>query len=125
MKRVIAIILMVLAGNCFADLGDYSLAKEDTAKFESVVIENCAKSAKTVGGDDLARLEVEYVAAVCAPMAMAIIYDRFDDIRAIPYKVSLKSVLDEDGNQKINVLNKMGVLAGRIVAEQYLGMNYE
>ena len=43
-----------------------------------------------------------------------IIYDRFDDIAAIPLKVTLKKVLKENSDEKINLLNKMGDLAGRI-----------
>lgn len=58
-------------------------------------------------------------------MALVIIYDRFDDIAAIPLKVTLKKVLKENSDEKINLLNKMGDLAGRIVAEQYLGMSFE
>lgn len=125
MKLLIAIILMVLTGVCFADVGDYRLNREDNARIESVVTDNCEKTAVLVGGDRLARVEIEYIATLCKPVALVIIYDRFDDIAAIPLKVTLKKVLKENSDEKINLLNKMGDLAGRIVAEQYLGMSFE
>lgn len=125
MKLLIAIILMVLTGVCFADVGDYRLNGEDNARIESVVTDNCEKTAVLVGGDRLARVKIEYIATLCKPVALVIIYDRFDDIAAIPLKVTLKKVLKENSDEKINLLNKMGDLAGRIVAEQYLGMSFE
>lgn len=125
MKLLIAIILMVLTGVCFADVGDYRLNGEDNARIESVVTDNCEKTAVLVGGDRLARVEIEYIATLRKPVALVIIYDRFDDIAAIPLKVTLKKVLKENSDEKINLLNKMGDLAGRIVAEQYLGMSFE
>lgn len=125
MKLLIAIILMVLTGVCFADVGDYRLNGEDNARIESVVTDNCEKTAVLVGGDRLARVEIEYIATLCKPVVLVIIYDRFDDIAAIPLKVTLKKVLKENSDEKINLLNKMGDLAGRIVAEQYLGMSFE
>ena len=112
-------------GVCFADVGDYRLNGEDNARIESVVTDNCEKTAVLVGGDRLARVEIEYIATLCKPVALVIIYDRFDDIAAIPLKVTLKKVLKENSDEKINLLNKMGDLAGRIVAEQYLGMSFE
>lgn len=125
MKLLIAIILMVLTGVCFADVGDYRLNGEDNARIESVVTDNCEKTAVLVGGDRLSGGEIEYIATLCKPVALVIIYDRFDDIAAIPLKVTLKKVLKENSDEKINLLNKMGDLAGRIVAEQYLGMSFE
>ena len=44
MKLLIAIILMVLTGVCFADVGDYRLNGEDNARIESVVTDNCKNS---------------------------------------------------------------------------------
>ncbi len=60
MKLLIAIILMVLTGVCFADVGDYRLNGEDNARIESVVTDNCEKTAVLVGGDRLARVGIEY-----------------------------------------------------------------
>ncbi len=125
MKTLIAIIMMVLAGACYADPGDYRLSTEDNARFESVVIKECNKNAVLFYGDILKRTEVEYVAAVCKPAALIKIYERFDDIAAIPLSASLNNVLKDDSDPKINLLNKMGVLTGEIVAKNYLGMNAE
>ncbi|MEF7311378.1 hypothetical protein U9472_23585 [Escherichia coli] len=125
MKILIAIILMVLAGACCAKPGDYRLSAEDNARFEAVVIKECNKNAVLFYGDILKRTEVEYVAAVCKPAALIKIYERFDDIAAIPLSASLNNVLKDDSDPKINLLNKMGVLTGEIVAKNYLGMNAE
>lgn len=46
MKLLIAIILMVLTGVCFADVGDYRLNGEDNARIESVVTDNCEKTSR-------------------------------------------------------------------------------
>ncbi|EOU4839436.1 hypothetical protein ACOIKJ_004837 [Escherichia coli] len=125
MKTLIAIILMALAGACLAKPGDYRLNAEDNARFEAVVSQECDGFAAHLFGDTLKRAEVEYVAAVCKPEALIKIYERFDDIAAIPLSASLNNVLKNDSDQKINLLNKMGVKTGEIVAEYYLGMNAE
>ncbi|HCO7140497.1 TPA: hypothetical protein OB549_002295 [Escherichia coli] len=125
MKLLIAIIMMVLAGNCFAEPGDYRLNADDNARFESIVIEECEKTAVFAFGDILTRDEVEYVAAVCKPVAFMKIYERFDDIAAIHLKERLKEELKEDSDPKINILKRMGETIGDIVADQYLGMSFE
>lgn len=125
MKTLIAIILMALAGACCAKPGGYRLSAEDNARFEAVVIKECNKNAVLFYGDILKRTEVEYVAAVCKPAALIKIYERFDDIAAIPLSASLNNILKDDSDPKINLLNKMGVTAGDIIAEHYLGMSFE
>ena len=122
MKTLIAIILMVLAGACLAKPGDYRLNAEDNARFEAVVSQECDGFAARLFGDTLKRIEVEYVAAVCKPAALIKIYERFDDIAALPISASLNNVLKDDSDPKINILNRMGVKTGEIVAEYYLGM---
>lgn len=125
MKILIAIILMVLAGACCAKPGDYRLSAEDKARFEAVVIKECDEDAARFYGDILKRAEVEYVAAVCKPEAFIRILERFDDVAANYLKERQKEALKEDSDPKINLLRKMGVTAGEIVAEYYLGMSFE
>lgn len=125
MKTLIAIILMVLAGACCAKPGDYRLSAEDNARFEAVVIKECDGFAAHLWGDTLKRVEVEYVAAVCKPEALIKIYERFDDIAANYLRERQKETLKEDSDPKINLLRKMGVTTGEIVAEYYLGMSFE
>lgn len=125
MKILITIILMVLAGACFAKPGDYRLSAEDNARFEAVVIKECDEKAARFYGDILKRAEVEYVAAVCKPEAFIRILERFDDVAANYLKERQKEALKEDSDPKINLLRKMGVTAGEIVAEYYLGMSFE
>ena len=125
MKILIAIILMALAGACCAKPGDYRLNAEDYARFEAVVIKECEENAVLFYGDILKRAEVEYVAAVCKPEALIKIYERFDDIAANYLRERQKEALKEDSDPKINLLRKMGVTAGEIVAEYYLGMSFE
>lgn len=125
MKLLIAIIMMVMAGVCCAKPGDYRLSAEDNARFEAVVIKECDEWAARLYGDVLKRDEVEYVAAVCKPEAFIRIQERFDDIAANYLMERQKEVLKEDSDPKINLLQRMGVLTGEIVAENYLGMNVE
>ena len=125
MKTLIAIILMVLAGTCLAKPGDYRLNAEDNARFLSAVTKECDERVPLFYGDILKRAEVEYVAAVCKPEALIKIYERFDDIAANYLRERQKEALKEDSDPKINLLRKMGVTAGEIVAEYYLGMSFE
>lgn len=125
MKFLIVIILMVLIGVCFVDVGDYRLNGEDNVRIELVVIDNCEKIVVLVGGDRFVRVEIEYIVILCKLVVLVIIYDRFDDIVVIFFKVMLKKVLKENSDEKINLLNKMGDLVGCIVVEQYLGMSFE
>lgn len=125
MKTLIAIILMVLAGACCAKPGDYRLNADDYARFGAVVIKECNENVPLFYGDILKRVEVEYVSSVCAPAALIKIYERFDDIAANRLSVRLKDAMKDDDNPKIKLLNKMGITAGDIIAERYLGMNNE
>lgn len=125
MKTLIAIILMVLAGACYAKPGDYRLSAEDNARFEAVVSQECDGLAAHLFGDGLKSAEVEYVAAVCKPEAFIRILERFDDIAANYLREQQKETQKDNSDQKINLLRKMGLLTGKMVAERYLGMNAE
>ena len=125
MKTLIAIILMVLAGACCAKPGDYRLSTEDNARFLSAVTKECDERVPLFYGDILKRAEVEAVAAVCKAEAFIRIQERFDDISANYLRERQKEALKEDSDPKINLLRKMGVTAGEIVAEYYLGMSFE
>ena len=125
MKRVIAIILMVLAGNCLADLGDYRLTKEDDAMIEESINDRCQVFKdihKGAGGTDL---EGDYIKGMCVLVAKIGVYQRFDDIRAIAYQVALKNVLAGSTDGAIIKLNTMGIKAGCAVEKAYLGMSFE
>ena len=125
MKRVIAIILMVLAGNCFADLGDYRLTKEDDAMIEVSLNDRCQMFKDMHKGAGGTELEGEYIKTMCLLVARIGIYQRFDDIRTLPYQAALKKVLAESTDDTTIMLNTIGIKAGSASAKAYLGMNYE
>ena len=125
MKQVIAIILMVLAAACCADPGDYRLTKEDDAMIEVALNERCRTYKDIHEGAGRPDEEGEYVKTMCILIARIGVYQRFDDIRAIPYQVALKNVLAKTTDSAIIKLNTLGIVAGSAVAKAYLGMNAE
>ncbi|MBN6231029.1 hypothetical protein JZM03_02095 [Escherichia coli] len=125
MKQIIAIILMVLAGNCFADIGDYSLTKEDDAMIEVAIDDRCQMFKAMHKGAGGTEVEGEYIKTMCLLVARLGVYQRFDDIRALPYQAALKKVLAESTDNATIMLNTMGIKAGSAAAKAYLGMNFE
>lgn len=125
MKILIAIILMVLAGNCLADIGDYRLTKEDDAMIELALNDRCQTYKDISDGAGRSEAEGEYIKTMCILIARIGVYQRFDDLRAIPYEVALKNVLAKSTDSAIRKLNVLGIVAGSAVAKAYLGMNAE
>lgn len=125
MKILIAIILMALAGACFADPGDYRLTKEDDAMIELALSDRCQTFKDIHKGAGRPEAEGEYVKTMCVLVARIGVYQRFDDLRAIPYEVALKNVLAKNSDSTSSKLNVLGIVAGSAVAKAYLGMNAE
>lgn len=125
MKILIAIILMVLAGNCLADIGEYRLTKEDDAMIELALNDRCQTYKDISDGAGRSEAEGEYIKTMCILIARIGVYQRFDDLRAIPYEVALKNVLAKSTDSAIRKLNVLGIVAGSAVAKAYLGMNAE
>lgn len=125
MKTLIAIILMVLAGACFADPGDYRLTKEDDAMIELALNDRCQTYKDISDGAGRSEAEGEYIKTMCILIARIGVYQRFDDLRAIPYEVALKNVLAKNSDSTSRKLNVLGIVAGSAVAKAYLGMNAE
>lgn len=125
MKILIAIILMVLAGACFADPGDYRLTKEDDAMIELALNDRCQTYKDISDGAGRSEAEGEYVKTMCVLVARIGVYQRFDDLRAIPYEVALKNVLAKSTDSATRKLNVLGIVAGSAVAKAYLGINAE
>ncbi|EOJ9532955.1 hypothetical protein ACMC74_000204 [Escherichia coli] len=121
MKLLIAIILMVLTGVCFAEPGDYRLTKGDKEMIESAINDRC-QLFKNMQNN---KTEGEYIKTICVMVARATVYQRFDDIMALPYQAAVTKILDEGGNDTVIILNAMGVKAGEAAAKAYLGMNFE
>lgn len=125
MKTLIAIILMVLAGACCADPGDYRLTKEDDAMIELALNDRCQTYKDIHKGAGRPEAEGEYVKTMCVLVARIGVYQRFDDLRAIPYEVALKNVLAKSTDSATRKLNVLGIVAGSAVGNAYLGMNAE
>lgn len=125
MKTLIAIILMALAGACFADPGDYRLTKEDDAMIELALNDRCQTFKDIHKGAGRPEAEGEYVKTMCILIARIGVYQRFDDLRAIPYEVALKNVLAKSTDSATIKLNTVGIVAGLAVEKSYLGMNAE
>lgn len=125
MKTLIAIILMALAGACFADPVDYRLTKEDDAMIEVALNDRCQTYKDISVGAGRSEAEGEYIKTMCILIARISVYQRFDDLRAIPYQVTLKNVLAKSTDSAIIKLNTVGIVAGLAVGKAYLGMNAE
>lgn len=125
MKTLIAIILMALAGACFADPGDYRLTKEDDAMIELALNDRCQTYKDISDGAGRSEAEGEYIKTMCILIARIGVYQRFDDLRAIPYQVALKNVLAKSTDSATIKLNTVGIVAGLAVEKAYLGMNAE
>lgn len=125
MKTLIAIILMVLAGACFADPGDYRLTKEDDAMIELALNDRCQTYKDISDGAGRSEAEGEYIKTMCILIARIGVYQRFDDLRAIPYQTALKNVLAKSTDSATIKLNTVGIVAGLAVEKSYLGMNAE
>lgn len=125
MKTLIAIILMVLAGACFADPGDYRLTKEDDAMIEVALNERCQTFKDISNGAGRSEAEGEYIKTMCILIARIGVYQRFDDLRAIPYQTALENVLAKSTDSATIKLNTVGIVAGLAVEKSYLGMNAE
>lgn len=125
MKILIAIILMALAGACFADPGDYRLTKEDDAMIEVALNERCQTFKDISNGAGRSEAEGEYIKTMCILIARIGVYQRFDDLRAIPYQTALKNVLAKSTDSATIKLNTVGIVAGLAVEKSYLGMNAE
>lgn len=125
MKILIAIILMALAGACFADPGDYRLTKEDDAMIEVALNDRCQTYKDISDGAGRSEAEGEYIKTMCILIARIGVYQRFDDLRAIPYQVALKNVLAKSTDSATIKLNTVGIVAGLAVEKAYLGMNAE
>ena len=125
MKILIAIILMALAGACFADPGDYRLTKEDDAMIELALNDRCQTYKDISDGAGRSEAEGEYIKTMCILIARIGVYQRFDDLRAIPYQVMLENILAQSTDSAIIKLNTLGMVAGLAVTKAYLGMNAE
>ncbi|EJL9604776.1 hypothetical protein NNC10_004504 [Escherichia coli] len=125
MKTLIAIILMVLAGACCADPWDYRLTKEDEAMIEVALNDRCQTFKDISDGAGRSEAEGEYIKTMCILVARIGVYQRFDDLRAIPYQTALKNVLAKSTDSATIKLNTVGIVAGSAVAKAYLGMNAE
>lgn len=125
MKTLIAIILMVLAGACYADPGDYRMTKEDDAMIEVALNDRCQTYKDIADGAGRSEAEGEYIKTMCILIARIGVYQRFDDLRAIPYQTALKNVLAKSTDSATIKLNTLGIVAGLAVEKAYLGMNAE
>ncbi|MCV5497583.1 hypothetical protein OFN10_29130, partial [Escherichia coli] len=63
------------------------------------------------------KTEGEYIKTICVMVARATVYQRFDDIMALPYQAAVTKILDEGGNDTVIILNAMGVKAGEAAAK--------
>ncbi|HCB2552799.1 hypothetical protein [Escherichia coli] len=125
MKQVIAIILMVLAGNAWGigGLGGYHLDRDDMRRIEAVVNQECGKFAAFHSSAAVAAV----VENTCKLKANAIIYNRFDNILGSVNESGLKEALNHPG-AKLPVAAaavKHGVTLGEVIAAKYLGLGIE
>ncbi|HCQ4453801.1 TPA: hypothetical protein OKV43_000096 [Escherichia coli] len=122
MKQVIAIILMVLAGNAWGIGGHYHLTVNDMEAIDAVVKKECMLAYK-VPKEPLA---ADVARNICELRAKADIYGRFDHILGVQARVHLERLDKVAGKHALaRAAYNLGDTLGRIAASRYIGLGIE
>ena len=119
MKRLIAALILALAGNAYGVTFDKTLTAHDHAMFKEYVTNECAMLMPVHLLDT--DLEQNLFKTTCELTAMGAIYERFDSLLALPYQAAAEKALKPSGNKMVDTLVKFGNTTGKIVADKYIG----
>ncbi|EPU9834229.1 hypothetical protein ACV0ZS_004931 [Escherichia coli] len=123
MKRLIATLILALAGNAYGVTFDKTLTAHDHAMFKEYVTDQCTMLTPVHLLDTA--LERNLFKTTCEVTAMGMIYDRFDSLIALPYQTAVKKALKPSGNKMADALVRFGHGTGKIVADKYVGYGKE
>ena len=121
-KQVIAIILMVLAGNAYGVGGSYHLTADDINAIDVVVKKECVLAYKVPDNP----LAADVARNICELRAKADIYGRFDHILGTAASVQLERLDKVAGKNNLGRLAyDLGDGVGRIVESHYIGLGID